>query len=92
MNMMEDHEVSQAGRRLRARNTGRKKRVAKERVKQGVLSWTEQNEIRGVLDRMTADAAWKILDSAYSREIKAQQKTVFIAAKTKEDTVSVTRE
>ena len=57
MNMMEDHEVSQAGRRLRARNTGRKERVAKERLKQSVLSWTEQNEIRGVLDRMTADAA-----------------------------------
>ena len=34
-----------------------RQRVAKERVAQRVRSWTVQNEMEDVLDRMTADAA-----------------------------------
>ena len=30
-----------------------------------------QNEMKGVLDRMTADAAWRILDSTSHRAIKS---------------------
>ena len=45
-------------------------RVAKERAVQRVHSWTVQNEIRGVLGRVFADAAGRILDSANPRLIR----------------------
>ena len=50
-----------------------RQRVAKERAAQRVRSWTVQNEMRGVLGRVSAGAAKTILDSANSREIRAQQ-------------------
>ena len=34
-----------------------RQRVAKEQAAQRVRSWTEQNEMRGILGRMTAGAA-----------------------------------
>ena len=46
-------------------------RVAKELATQRVRNWTVQNEMRGVLGRMTADSAGRILDSANSIEIRA---------------------
>ena len=48
-----------------------RKRVAKERGVQRVHSWTVQNEIRGVLGRMSEGAARRVLDSANPREIRA---------------------
>ena len=53
-----------------------RRRVAKERAAQTVRSWTVQNEMRGILCRVTAGAAGRILDSANPRKIGAQQKTV----------------
>ena len=67
-------------------------RVAKERAALRVHSWTVQNEMRGVLGQVSADAAEKALDSANSREIRTQQKAVSIAAKMIEDTASMGRE
>ena len=46
-------------------------RVAKERVTQRVRSWTVQEEIRGVLGRVSAGAAGRILASANSKMITA---------------------
>ena len=45
--------------------------VAKERAAQRVRSWTVQNEMRGVLGRVSAGAAGRILESANPEEIKA---------------------
>ena len=38
--------------------------------RQRVRCWTVQNEMRGVLGRVSTGAAGRILDSAYPREIK----------------------
>ena len=59
---------------------------------QRIHSWTVQNEIRCVLERMTAGPAGRILDSADPSEIKTLQKAVFVAAKTREGTASMTIE
>ena len=48
-----------------------RQRVAKERAAQKVRSWTVQNEMRGVLGRVSAGAAGRVFDSANSREIRA---------------------
>ena len=48
-----------------------RQRVAKERVVQRVRSWTVHNEMRGVLGRVSAGAAGRILDSANPEEIRA---------------------
>ena len=48
-------------------------RVAKEQAAQRVRSWTVQNEMRGVLERVSPGAAGRILDSDNSRETKAKQ-------------------
>ena len=45
-------------------------RVAKEKAVQRVRSWTVQNEMRGVLGRMSTGVAGSILDSANPREIR----------------------
>ena len=45
-------------------------RAAKERAAQRVRSWTVQNEMRGVLGRVSKGAVEKALDSANPREIK----------------------
>ena len=44
-----------------------RQRVAEERAVRRLRSWTVQNEMRGVLGRMSAGAAERILDSANSR-------------------------
>ena len=46
-------------------------RVAKERAAKRVRSWTGQNEMRGVLGRVSAGAAGRILDSANPNEMRA---------------------
>ena len=48
-----------------------RQRVAKERAAQRVRSWTVQNEMRGVLGRVFASTAGRILDSNNPREIKS---------------------
>ena len=57
-------------------------RVAKERAAQRVRRWTAQSEMGGVLGRMSAGAARRILDSANFTEMRAQQKAVFVAPET----------
>ena len=49
----------------------KRQRVAKERAAQRVRSWTVQNEMSGVLGRVSAVTAGKILDSANPEEITA---------------------
>ena len=46
-------------------------RVAKERAAQRVRSWTVQNEIKGVLGRVSAGAAVRILNIANYKLIRA---------------------
>ena len=46
-----------------------RQRVAKERAMQRVHRWTVQNEMRGVLGRVSTGAAGRILDSANPKEI-----------------------
>ena len=46
-------------------------RVAKGRAAKRVCSWTVQSEMRGVLGRMSAGAAGRILDSANFKETRA---------------------
>ena len=48
-----------------------RQRVAKERAAQILRSWTVQNEMRGVLGRVLAGAARRILNSANPIEISA---------------------
>ena len=48
-----------------------RQQIAKERATKRVRSWTVQNEMRGVLGRMSASAAGRILDSANPEEIRA---------------------
>ena len=45
-------------------------RVAKEEAAQRVRSWTVQNEMKGVLGRVSVGAAGRSLDSANPREIR----------------------
>ena len=70
--MAEDHGAPGAG-QLHKAWTGdckKRERVAKELAAQIVCSWTVQNEMRGVLGRVSASAAGKIFDSANPEEIK----------------------
>ena len=46
-------------------------RVAKEQAAQRVRGWTVQNVMRGVLGRVSACAAERILDSANTKVIRA---------------------
>ena len=48
-----------------------RQKIANERAAQRVRSWTVQNEIRGVLGRVSASAARRIFDSANPKEIEA---------------------
>ena len=48
----------------------KRQRIAKERAAQRIRSWTAQNEIRGILGRVTTDVADSIIDSANPREIR----------------------
>ena len=65
--------------------------VAKERAAQRIRSWTVQNEMRGVLGRVSTGAAGRILDSVNPREKRTQQKTTSAAAKMRKSTASTTR-
>ena len=47
-----------------------RQRVAKEQAAQRVHSWTVQNEMSGVLGRVSAGATGRILDSVNPREIR----------------------
>ena len=67
--MVEDHEAPEA--RQFSRAWARGHRVAKEQAAQRVRSWSVQNEMRGVLGRVSAGAAGRILDFANFREIRA---------------------
>ena len=49
----------------------KRQRVAKDRAAQRVRSWAVQNEMRGVLGRVSAGAAGRILDSAKPEETRA---------------------
>ena len=48
-----------------------RQRVDKEQAAQRVRNWTVQNEMRGVLGRVSTGAAGRILDSANPGEIRA---------------------
>ena len=48
-------------------------KIAKERAAQRVRSWTVQNEKRGVVRRVSASAAGRILNSSNPREVGALQ-------------------
>ena len=48
-----------------------RQRAAKERAAQSVRSWTVNNEMGGVLGRVSAGAAGRILESANSKLIRA---------------------
>ena len=49
-----------------------RQKIAKERAAQKVRNWIVQNEMRGVLGRVSAGAARRILDSANPREIHVE--------------------
>ena len=49
-----------------------RQRVTEERAVQRVCSWTVQNEMKGVLGRVSAGTAGRIVDSADPREIKSR--------------------
>ena len=57
--MAENYEAPEAGQLSSVWTRGR--RVAKERTAQRVCSWTVQNEMRGVLRRVSAGAAGRIV-------------------------------
>ena len=48
-----------------------RQRIAKQRAAQRVRSWTVQNEMRGVLGRVSTGAAGRILNSSNPRKIRA---------------------
>ena len=69
---MEDHGALEPGKLPRALTRGlRETRVDKEQAVQKSCSWIMQNEMRGVLGRVSAGAACRILDSARSSKIRA---------------------
>ena len=69
--MTEDHGALEAGKLPTAWTRGCREAVAKEQATQGVRSWTVQNEMSGVLERMAAGAASTILASVNPREVRA---------------------
>ena len=78
--MAEYHGAPETGKLSRALEVVKRQRVVKERAVQRVHSWTMQNEMRGVLGRVSAGAARRILGSVNSREIRTQQNAVSVAA------------
>ena len=65
--MAEDHGAPEAG---LGPEVVKRQRVAKERAAYRVRSWIVENEMRGVLGRVSTGAAGKPLDSAIPREIR----------------------
>ena len=57
-----------------------RQKVAKEQAALRIRSWTVQNEMRGVLGRVSAGAAGRILDSANPRTVRTQRLAVSVAA------------
>ena len=69
--MAEDHGAPEAEQLSRVWTRGRKEIESRQRVSGAkVRSWTVQNEIRGVLGRVSTGAAGRILSSANPREIR----------------------
>ena len=48
-----------------------RQKIGKKQAARRVCSWTVQNEMGGILGRVSADAARRILDSANLTEIRA---------------------
>ena len=70
--MAEDHGAPEVGQLSRAWERGRRETENCHKSKRRrVRSWTVQNEMRGVLGRVSASAARRIFDFANSREIEA---------------------
>ena len=70
--MTEDHGALEAGQHPGSGpEVVERQRVVKDRASQRVRSWTMQNEMKGVLGRVSAGTAGRILDSANLREIRA---------------------
>ena len=66
--MAEDHGAPEAGQLFRTKpEVVERQKVAKKRAARRIHSWIVQNE-RGVLGRMAAEAAGRILDFADSRD------------------------
>ena len=69
--MAEDHGAPEAGQLPRVWTRGRREIESRQRVSGArVRSWTVQNEMRGVLGRVSTDAAGRILSYANPREIR----------------------
>ena len=69
--MVEDHGAPEAGQLPRASIRNRRDRESPMSELRRVRScWTVQNEMRGVLGRVSAGAAVRILDSANPKEIR----------------------
>ena len=64
--MAEDHGPPEVGQLPRAWTRGRRETESCQRVR----SWTVQNEMGGVLGRVSTGATGRILDSANPREIR----------------------
>ena len=64
--MVEDHGTPEVGQLPRVWTRGRRGTGSCQRVR----SWTVQNEMRGVLGRVSKGATGRILDSANPREIR----------------------
>ena len=63
--MTEHHVASEAGQLSMAwTEIVERQRAAKERAAQRYRSWTVQNKMRGVLERLSTGSAGRILDSA----------------------------
>ena len=68
--MAENHGAPEAGQLSRAWTRGRRERESPMSERRRVCSWTVQNDTRGVLGRVSAGAAGRILDSANPCKIK----------------------
>ena len=64
-------EPQKRGKLSRAWTTGRKETELPKSERRRVRSWTVQNEMRGVLGRVSTGTAGRILDSANPEEIRA---------------------
>ena len=68
-----------------------RKGAALEQAVLRVCSWTVQSQKRGVHSRMATETGLSIHNFADFREIRFYKKAVPVVAKTREDTLSMTR-
>ena len=69
--MAENHGAPEAGQLPRpGSQVVKRQRIAKERAAQNVRNWRVQNEMRGVLGRVSVGAARMILNSANPQQIR----------------------